>query len=155
MEASGRRPSGASGAPPAFLYHGFDAESTFTTPNRGVHQIREGCDHPCTFCISPQLRGRFAACRFESVVREAENLAESGRAGDHPDRAGHDFLRRRSRMRDGLRSCLKTGEMTICVGSILYAYRIAHAEIMDTIAAHPRLGNLDSAAPASATCWRA
>src|SRR6202451_3936592 len=41
-------------------------------------KIAEGCDHPCTFCIIPQLRGRFRSRRFESVVAEAERLAQSG-----------------------------------------------------------------------------
>src|SRR5438270_9091748 len=40
--------------------------------------IAEGCDHPCTFCIIPQLRGQFRSRRFESVVAEAERLAKSG-----------------------------------------------------------------------------
>src|SRR5579863_995047 len=41
-------------------------------------KIAEGCDHPCTFCIIPQLRGKFRSRRFESVVAEAERLARSG-----------------------------------------------------------------------------
>ncbi|MGH9648853.1 MAG: MiaB/RimO family radical SAM methylthiotransferase, partial [Terriglobales bacterium] len=35
-------------------------------------------DHPCTFCIIPQLRGKFRSRRFESVVAEAERLARGG-----------------------------------------------------------------------------
>jgi ribosomal protein S12 methylthiotransferase len=41
-------------------------------------KIAEGCDHPCTFCIIPQLRGQFRSRRFESVVAEAERLVASG-----------------------------------------------------------------------------
>lgn len=41
-------------------------------------KIAEGCDHPCSFCIIPQLRGKFRSRRFESVVAEAERLAASG-----------------------------------------------------------------------------
>lgn len=41
-------------------------------------KIAEGCDHPCSFCIIPQLRGKFRSRRFESVVSEAEKLAASG-----------------------------------------------------------------------------
>src|SRR4029077_816567 len=41
-------------------------------------KIAEGCDHPCGFCIIPQLRGKFRSRRFESVVAEAERLAASG-----------------------------------------------------------------------------
>jgi ribosomal protein S12 methylthiotransferase len=41
-------------------------------------KIAEGCDHPCGFCIIPQLRGKFRSRRFESVIAEAERLARSG-----------------------------------------------------------------------------
>ena len=41
-------------------------------------KIAEGCDHPCSFCIIPQLRGKFRSRRFESVVAEAEKLAANG-----------------------------------------------------------------------------
>ena len=50
-------------------------------PRRGhmaYIKIAEGCDHPCTFCIIPQLRGQFRSRRFESVIAEAERLAQSG-----------------------------------------------------------------------------
>ena len=65
-------------APPAFLYHDLTPR-VITTPRHAAYiKIAEGCDHPCTFCIIPQLRGKFRSRRFESVVREAENLAASG-----------------------------------------------------------------------------
>jgi ribosomal protein S12 methylthiotransferase len=62
----------------AFLYH--DATPRIlTTPRHTAYiKINEGCDHPCSFCIIPELRGRFRSRRFESVVREAENLAAAG-----------------------------------------------------------------------------
>jgi ribosomal protein S12 methylthiotransferase len=50
-----------------------------STPKYSAYiKIAEGCDHPCTFCIIPQLRGKFRSRRFESVVAEAEKLANSG-----------------------------------------------------------------------------
>ncbi len=50
-----------------------------TTPKHSAYiQIAEGCDHPCTFCIIPQLRGQFRSRRFESVVAEAEQLVVAG-----------------------------------------------------------------------------
>src|ERR1700678_738766 len=50
-----------------------------TTPRSSAYiKIAEGCDHPCSFCIIPQLRGQFRSRRFESVIAEAERLAESG-----------------------------------------------------------------------------
>jgi ribosomal protein S12 methylthiotransferase len=41
-------------------------------------KIAEGCDHPCSFCIIPQLRGKFRSRHFESVIAEARRLAASG-----------------------------------------------------------------------------
>ena len=50
-----------------------------TTPRSSAYiKIAEGCDHPCSFCIIPQLRGQFRSRRFESVVAEAERLTQSG-----------------------------------------------------------------------------
>jgi ribosomal protein S12 methylthiotransferase len=50
-----------------------------TTPRYSAYiKIAEGCDHPCSFCIIPQLRGQFRSRRFESVIAEAERLAQSG-----------------------------------------------------------------------------
>lgn len=63
---------------PNYLYD----ESTprvLATPGYTAYiKIAEGCDHPCTFCIIPQLRGQFRSRRFESVIAEAERLAQSG-----------------------------------------------------------------------------
>lgn len=41
-------------------------------------KISEGCDHHCTFCIIPHLRGDMTSRPIESIVAEAEALAASG-----------------------------------------------------------------------------
>ena len=41
-------------------------------------KIAEGCDHKCTFCIIPQLRGRLRSRTVPSLVAEAKTLAQSG-----------------------------------------------------------------------------
>jgi ribosomal protein S12 methylthiotransferase len=41
-------------------------------------KISEGCDHRCSFCIIPQLRGDLASRPVGDVLREAEALVESG-----------------------------------------------------------------------------
>lgn len=49
------------------------------TPRASAYiKIAEGCDHPCGFCIIPQLRGKFRSRHFESVIAEAERLAAGG-----------------------------------------------------------------------------
>ncbi|MFZ0922882.1 MAG: 30S ribosomal protein S12 methylthiotransferase RimO [Candidatus Acidiferrales bacterium] len=63
---------------PSFLYHDLNPRMLATPRHTAYIKINEGCDHPCAFCIIPQLRGRFRSRRFESVMREARNLAAAG-----------------------------------------------------------------------------
>jgi len=63
---------------PNYLYDE-DTPRILATPKHTAYiKIAEGCDHPCTFCIIPQLRGKFRSRRFESVIAEAERLAQAG-----------------------------------------------------------------------------
>jgi ribosomal protein S12 methylthiotransferase len=41
-------------------------------------KIAEGCNHPCTFCIIPQIRGRHRSRTVASVVAEARQLVSEG-----------------------------------------------------------------------------
>ncbi len=41
-------------------------------------KIAEGCDHQCTFCVIPKMRGKFRSRPIESIVREAEELVHRG-----------------------------------------------------------------------------
>jgi ribosomal protein S12 methylthiotransferase len=63
---------------PNYLYDEETPRILATPKSTAYIKIAEGCDHPCTFCIIPQLRGQFRSRRFESVVAEAERLARSG-----------------------------------------------------------------------------
>ncbi|GAC1494501.1 MAG: 30S ribosomal protein S12 methylthiotransferase RimO [Vulcanimicrobiaceae bacterium] len=50
-----------------------------TTPRATAYlKVAEGCDHPCTFCIIPQLRGKFRSRSRESILSEARALAAAG-----------------------------------------------------------------------------
>ena len=128
--------------PPAFLYHDLTPR-IITTPKHAAYiKIAEGCDHPCTFCIIPQLRGKFRSRRFESVVREAENLAKSGAReitliGQDTTSYGEDLG-----LRDGLAQLLEklSHVEDLLWVRFLYAYpnRVTQ-KLLDTIAAHPRL----------------
>ena len=69
---------GAIGDLPNYLYDEATPRVLATPRHMAYIKIAEGCDHPCTFCIIPQLRGQFRSRRFESVVAEAERLAQSG-----------------------------------------------------------------------------
>ncbi|NBS14599.1 MAG: 30S ribosomal protein S12 methylthiotransferase RimO [Verrucomicrobia bacterium] len=41
-------------------------------------KIAEGCNHPCSFCVIPQMRGKHRSRTIESVRREAEQLVGEG-----------------------------------------------------------------------------
>ena len=63
---------------PNYLYDDHTPRVLATPRYSAYIKIAEGCDHPCSFCIIPQLRGQFRSRRFESVIAEAERLAQSG-----------------------------------------------------------------------------
>ena len=128
--------------PPAFLYHDLTPRIVTTPKHAAYIKIAEGCDHPCTFCIIPQLRGAFRSRRFESVVREAENLARAGAReitliGQDTTSYGEDLG-----LRDGLAQLLEKLAQTdgLLWVRFLYAYpnRVTQ-KLLDAIAAHPRL----------------
>jgi len=52
----------------------------YRTTTEGVAYLRvaEGCDYRCAFCIIPQLRGNQRSRSIESIVAEAEQLADQG-----------------------------------------------------------------------------
>jgi ribosomal protein S12 methylthiotransferase len=128
--------------PPSFLYHDLTPRVLTTPKHQAYIKIAEGCDHPCTFCIIPELRGAFRSRRFESVLREAENLAASGTReitliGQDTTSYGEDLA-----LRDGLAQLLAKLAAIEDVQWVrfLYAYpnRLTQ-KILDTLAAHPRL----------------
>jgi ribosomal protein S12 methylthiotransferase len=128
--------------PPAFLYHDLTPRLVTTPKHQAYIKIAEGCDHPCTFCIIPELRGAFRSRRFESVVREAENLAAAGAReitliGQDTTSYGEDLG-----LRDGLAQLLERLAQVddLLWVRFLYAYpnRVTQ-KMLETLAAHERL----------------
>ena len=57
----------------------FDTPRFRLTPSHTAYvKIAEGCNHPCSFCIIPQMRGRHRSRTVESVVAEARALVAEG-----------------------------------------------------------------------------
>ena len=61
-----------------YLYHDMTPRVLATPRHFAYIKIAEGCDHPCTFCVIPQYRGKFRSRRFESVISEATRLFHQG-----------------------------------------------------------------------------
>ncbi|GAB4171102.1 MAG: 30S ribosomal protein S12 methylthiotransferase RimO [Terrimicrobiaceae bacterium] len=49
-----------------------------TAPHTAYVKIAEGCNHPCSFCVIPRMRGAHRSRTIQSVVEEARRLVESG-----------------------------------------------------------------------------
>ena len=57
----------------------YDTPRFRLTPKHSAYiKIAEGCNHPCTFCIIPRIRGRHRSRTVESVVKEAQQLVGEG-----------------------------------------------------------------------------
>jgi ribosomal protein S12 methylthiotransferase len=55
------------------------AQGIKLTPKHYAYlKISEGCNHRCTFCIIPSLRGDLVSRPIGEVMREAENLVKAG-----------------------------------------------------------------------------
>ena len=127
---------------PNYLYND-ETPRVLATPRHSAYiKIAEGCDHPCSFCIIPQLRGKFRSRRFESVIAEAERLAQSGvreitLIGQDTTCYGEDFG-----LKDGLALLLEklAGIEDLRWVRFLYAYpnKITR-RLLETIAAHEKI----------------
>ena len=127
---------------PNYLYDEATPRVLATPGYSAYIKIAEGCDHPCSFCIIPQLRGKFRSRRFESVVAEAERLAGSGvreitLIGQDTTCYGEDFG-----LKDGLALLLE--KLAAIEGlrwvRFLYAYPNKITQrLLDTIAKHEKI----------------
>jgi len=133
---------GAIGDLPNYLYDDATPRVLATPRHMAYIKIAEGCDHPCSFCIIPQLRGQFRSRRFASVVAEAERLARAGvreitLIGQDTTCYGEDFG-----LKDGLALLL---EKLAAIEDLrwvrfLYAYpNKITGKLLETIAAHEKI----------------
>jgi len=127
---------------PNYLYDEATPRVLATPGYTAYIKIAEGCDHPCSFCIIPQLRGKFRSRRFESVIAEAERLVRSGvreitLIGQDTTCYGEDF-----ELKDGLALLLeKLAEIEdLRWIRFLYAYpNKITPRLLETIAAHDKI----------------
>jgi ribosomal protein S12 methylthiotransferase len=145
-EASGRFSKagwdGAIADLPNYLYDETTPRLLATPKYSAYIKIAEGCDHPCSFCIIPQLRGKFRSRRFESVIAEAQRLAIQGvrevtLIGQDTTCYGEDLG-----FKDGLALLLERLAQIeeLCWVRFLYAYpNKITGKLLETIAQHDKI----------------
>src|SRR6202790_4642447 len=127
---------------PNYLYDEETPRILATPKSTAYIKIAEGCDHPCTFCIIPQLRGKFRSRRFESVMAEAERLALSGvreitLIGQDTTCYGEDFG-----LKDGLALLLERLAEIEDLRWIRFLYAYPNkitGRLLETIASHEKI----------------
>ena len=62
------------GGLPTYLYHDLTPRILATPRHTAYIKINEGCDHPCSFCVIPQLRGRFRSRRQRIRLHREEEM---------------------------------------------------------------------------------
>jgi len=54
-------------------------ERVLTTPRHYAYlKISEGCNHPCSFCAIPLIRGKYVSRPMDQILTEARGLAQRG-----------------------------------------------------------------------------
>jgi ribosomal protein S12 methylthiotransferase len=133
---------GAEAQLPQYLYDHTTPRLLATKKSSAYIKIAEGCDHPCSFCVIPNLRGKFRSRRFESVIAEAESLVAQGvreitLIGQDTTCFGEDFG-----LKDGLAQLLD--RLAVIPGLVwlrfLYAYpNKITGRLLETIAKHDNI----------------
>lgn len=63
---------------PSFLYDNNTPRRRLSLPHIGYVKISEGCDHSCSYCLIPTLRGRYRCRDSDSIIYECIDLAQEG-----------------------------------------------------------------------------
>lgn len=128
----------------AYLYNDSTPRKRTTPKFYSYIKVSEGCEHPCTFCIIPKLRGDFRSRRLGSILKEAEMLASQGvkeliLIAQDSTWYGQDLG-----IKDGLATLLKSLARVDGIEWIrfLYSYpsRLSNA-VLDVMAEEPKLCN--------------
>ena len=133
---------GATAELPSYLYDENTPRLLATARHSAYIKIAEGCDHPCAFCIIPQLRGKFRSRTIESVVTEARRLAAGGvreinLIGQDTTSFGEDLG-----VQDGLAALLEQLAQVEELRWVRFLYAYPNKitpRLLEVLASHPRL----------------
>ena len=61
---------------PTYLYDHATPRISATPPSFSLVKIAEGCNHRCSFCAIPQIRGPYRSRSEDAILHEIQSLAE-------------------------------------------------------------------------------
>ncbi|HET9784199.1 MAG TPA: 30S ribosomal protein S12 methylthiotransferase RimO, partial [Terriglobales bacterium] len=129
-----------------YLYDDLTPRLRATPRHSAYVKIAEGCDHPCTFCVIPQYRGKFRSRRFESVAAEAARLAREGARelvliGQDTTCYGDDLGLKNglASLLDRLAQVAAESETLAWIRTLYFYPNRVNQALLDTIAARPQL----------------
>lgn len=126
-----------------YLYQENDARIQTTPSHSAYIKIAEGCNHLCTFCIIPKMRGRLKSRSIDSVLAEARLLGQGGvreaiLVAQDSTEYGADIGLRQGLAR--LLTRLSTEAVELDWLRVLYLYpSMIRPTLLDVYAAHERL----------------
>lgn len=82
-----------------YLAHAEESRVSLTPKFYRYLKISEGCNHTCSFCVIPNLRGKFRSRRIPDLVKEAGMLAQQGAReliliGQDITKFGYDYAKK-------------------------------------------------------------
>ena len=127
-----------------YLYSHLTPRLLATPPHYAYIKVAEGCDHTCTFCIIPQLRGPFRSRPPDSILAEAAGLfalgvREINLVAQDTTAYGEDLG-----LKDGLSVLLEGLARLKTPQPVWIRFLYAHPNkitdrLLETLAAHPAL----------------
>lgn len=129
---------------PEFLYSA-DHGRVLTTPSHSAYvKISEGCDHTCSFCIIPKLRGKHRSRPIEDIVREATALGLQGVKEINLVAQDSTYYGRDLGLKDGLAMLLEALAQVPTISWVrvhyMYPYQVTD-RLLDIMNGHSKICN--------------
>lgn len=127
---------------PEFLYSANNPRIITTASHSAFVKISEGCDHVCSFCIIPSLRGKHRSRTIEDIKREVVDLAGRGIREINLVAQDSTYYGRDLGMKEGLAQLLETLAGVDGIAWIrihyMYPYQVTN-RLLETMSALPKV----------------